>query len=1094
LAAAAGHLALVAATGLALALLWEPPALGQPGDALWHHRNLGKAFYENPTTGLLAVEEFRKALELAPDSPRERVNYGLSLLRAGRTQEGITELQRAQKQDPAIPHTWFNLGITFKKDSQYERAIQQFEQMVKLVPDEPISRYNLGYLYKITGKPDAAVREFELAAKLNPNLAGPHFQLFNSYKEAGRGDDAAREQAVFQAIRRRNAGAAVPEDLDWSFYAEILDPVDPADSKDGGPAVALKFGDTSLPGTFAADSAGLLTFDADGDARADLLAWSADGVRLYRSGSTAVENAGLDGLEGVRSIAAGDYNNDGFQDLAIVTDAGVSIHANTKGAFVKAEIALPAGRFAKALWIDYDHEYDLDLLLVGEASALLRNNGQAGFSDETKAFPFVEGRAVDAVAFNFVKDTDSREILVTYADRPATLYRDLFAGRYRADTVDAMPAGATALVARDLDNDGWIDIAAGGAPALTVLLNRSTRWEPAKVAQPGAARAIAVADFENRTFADLLVDGVVLRNGAMGRFAAPGATVLARAAAVAAADFDADGVMDAAAVAPDGSLHRLRNESPVTNRWSRIALAGVKNLRLAPGAIVEVKAGPRYQKQLYAGAPLHFGLRDAAQIDAVRITWPNGLIQNEMRQPLDKPLAFKEAQRLSGSCPMIFTWNGREFQFITDVLGVAPLGASAGDGTYFPVDHDEYIQIPGEALDPGGRSSGPATPFYEVRITEELREVAYIDRIELIAVDHPRSIDVFTNDKFKAPPFPEFRLFGVGERKYPVRARDDKGRDVLPALIAKDRRYPDGFTRDYAGVAEMHTLDLDFGDAAPGNRAVLIMSGWVDWADGSTFLGAAQEDPRGLVFPSIQVKDAAGEWKTAVEDMGIPAGKPKTIAVDLTGKFLSASREIRIVTNLCLYWDEIFLGEDPEPPPVVTTAIDPSTADLRFRGFSTPTIHPERKQPESFNYQRPMPLSMWNQTPGLYTRYGDVVPLATAIDDRMIVMGSGDEIRLLFPVESLPPLKAGWRRDFLLFVDGWAKDGDANTAFSRSVEPLPFHGMSSYPYPAVEDYPKTLLHRLYRDIYNTRPALRLLRPLSLSPSTPDRGSGHGVTE
>jgi tetratricopeptide (TPR) repeat protein len=275
-----GHLALVAAVGLSLVLLWEPPALGQPGDALWHHRNLGKAFYENPTTGLLAVDEFKKALDLAPDSSRERVNYGLALLRAGRTQEGIAELQRAQKQDPSIPHTWFNLGIAFKKDSQYERAIEQFEQMVKLVPDEPISHYNLGYLYKISGKGDAAVVEFELAAKLNPNLAGPHFQLFNSYKEAGRADDAAREQALFQEIRKRNAGAAVPEDLDWSFYAEILDPVDPADSKDDGPAVALKFADTTLPGTFAPESAGLLTFDADGDARVDLLAWSADGVSL----------------------------------------------------------------------------------------------------------------------------------------------------------------------------------------------------------------------------------------------------------------------------------------------------------------------------------------------------------------------------------------------------------------------------------------------------------------------------------------------------------------------------------------------------------------------------------------------------------------------------------------------------------------------------------------------------------------------------------------------------------------------------------------------------------------------------------------------
>jgi hypothetical protein len=1036
------------------------------------------------------------------------VNYGLSLLRAGKTQEGIAELERAQKQDPSIPHTWFNLGITFKKDSQYEKAITQFEQMVKLLPDEPISRYNLGYLYKIIDRASDALREFELAAKLNPNLAGPHFQLYNSYRELGRTEDAAREQAIFQEIRKRQAGAAVPEDLDWSFYSEILDPVDPADARDDGPAVALKFADRRLPGTFAAGSAGVLAFDADADGRTDLLVWSAETVRLFRNGDTAVEGAGLDELKGVRALAAGDYDNDGFQDLAVVTDSGAALYINAKGVFSKATMTLPGGRFAKAVWIDYDHDYDLDLVLVGETSALLRNNGQAGFSDQTKDFPFVPGRALDAIAFNVVADTDGRDILVTYAERSAVLYRDLLAGRYRAEPVEAVRAGAGALVARDVDNDSWIDVMAGGAPGLTVLLNRSGRFEAAQFT-PSTARAIAAGDFENRGFADLVVDGPVLRNQALGRFAAPGAAPLTAAVAVVTADFDNDGRVDVAGVAADGVLHVLRNESAVANTWVRIVLNGVKNLRLSPGAIVEVKAGARYQKQMYTGAPLHFGARDAAQLDTVRITWPNGLIQNEMRQPVGQALSFKEAQRLSGSCPMIFTWNGREFQFITDVLGVAPLGASAGDGTYFPVDHDEYIQIPGEALVPVSPAhEGPAhttedfrgaalygLPSYEIRITEELREVAYLDQIRLIAVDHPSPVDIFTNDKFKAPPFPEFRLFGVKRdaRIHPIAARDSQGRDVRPALLAKDRTYPDGFKRDYAGVAELHTLDLDFGKAAPGNRAVLILSGWVDWADGSTFLGAAQEDPRGLIFPSIQVKDAAGQWQTVVNDMGIPAGKPKTIAVDLTGKFLSTSREIRIVTNLCLYWDEIFLAETPGAPEVVMTTLDAGTAELGYRGFSTPTIHPERKQPESFDYQRPMPLSMWNQTPGLYTKFGDVRELTTEIDDRMVVMGSGDELRLLFPASSLPALKSGWRRDFLLFVDGWAKDGDANTAFSRSVEPLPFHGMSAYPYQASEHYPNTLLHRQYRDSYNTRPALRLLRPLTGSPMIPDtRPAGLGV--
>ena len=1044
----------------------------QASDALSHHRNLGKAFYENPTTQQRAVAEFKAALDLAPDSVRERINYGLALLRAGRTADGIAELQRAQAQDPSIPHTWFNLGMAYKRDSQYDKAIVQFEQMVKLAPGEPISHYNLGYLYKLTDRPADALREFERAAQLDPNLAGPHFQLFNAYRDAGRTADAGREQQVFQDIKRRQAGAAVPEDLDWSFYAEILDPADPRDAADPVEPAALKFTDRKLDGTFTGDGAGVIVLDADGDGRADLLAWSPAAVRLLKNGDAPVETSGLADIKGTRAVAAGDFNNDGLPDLCIVTDTGAALYVNSAGTFAKSPIALPAGSFAKAVWLDYDHDYDEDLLLVGTDSKLLRNDGRAGFSDHTAEFPFVSGRAVDAIVFDMINNTIGHDVAVSYADHPGVIYRDLLAGKYRADPLAALPAGSRSLAAQDIDYDGSLDLMAAGPSGPLVLLGHDGAFTPAQVSGPRAS-SLAVADFENRGVSDLVAGGVTLRNQSGGRFAAPGAAVLANASALVAADFDNDGRTDAAGIAADGSLHLLRNDTALRGTFVRLTLAGVRNPKLAPEAQVEVKSGSRYQKKTYAGVPLVFGLGGASTIDTVRITWPNGLIQNELAQRVGGGVTIKEAQRLSGSCPMIFTWNGRGFQFVTDVLGVAPLGASSGDGTFFPVDHDEYVQIPGGAL-------ALRDGAYELRITEELHEVSYLDKVQLIAVDHPAAVDIFTNDKFKSPPFPEFRLFGATERKYPVRAVDGKGRDVRPALVARDRAYPDGFARSYSGVAEPHVLDLDFGAAARDNRAVLILNGWVDWADGSTFLGASQEDPRGLMLPSLQVRDASGRWTTVVEDMGIPAGKPKTIAVDLTGKFLSPSREVRIVTNLCVYWDEIFLAESSAPPRTVLTRVDASTVDLRFRGFSAPAIDPARTQPEAFDYGTVSSVSMWNPTPGLYTRYGEVAPLLRAVDDRFVIMGSGDEIGLTFPADELPALPRGWTRDFLLLVDGWAKDADANTAFSGTVEPLPFHGMSAYPYGRTEHYPDDPLHRAYRSEYNTRPALRLLRPLTIT--------------
>jgi hypothetical protein len=255
------------------------------------------------------------------------------------------------------------------------------------------------------------------------------------------------------------------------------------------------------------------------------------------------------------------------------------------------------------------------------------------------------------------------------------------------------------------------------------------------------------------------------------------------------------------------------------------------------------------------------------------------------------------------------------------------------------------------------------------------------------------------------------------------------------------------------------------------------LNGWVDWADGSTFLGASQNG-QGLIFPYLQVKDASGQWRTAVQDMGIPSGKPKSIVVDLAGKFLSPSREIRIVTNLCVYWDEIFLIENSDAPEVRLTPLDAQAADVHFRGFSHAVIDPMRQQPEQFLYNEVRSTAGWNPTPGLYTRYGDVKPLVQKVDDEMVIIGSGDELRLEYGADHLPKLPQGWTRDFLLLVDGWAKDSDPNTAFSQSVMPLPFHAMSAYPYRNDEHFPDDAEHQRYIHDYLTRPALRLIRPLA----------------
>src|SRR5229473_5748188 len=280
-----GIMRLVAGVVAAFAILLWAADVPSVSERLAQRRNLGKAFYENPTTQPQAVIEFKKALDLMPNSSREKLIYGLALLRAGKVPEGIAQLKEVQQKDPKLPHTWFNLGIQYKKAGETEQAIAQFEQMARLAPEEPIVHYQLGTLYKIQGRAADARSHFESAAKLDPLLAAARFQLYNMYRQEGRPQDAARSLAEFQRLKKQAEGAAIPEDVDWCTYAEIYDPPAVPSAK-SAPSEAA-FEDRVLD-----SGAGMLAIDLNGTGDSDLLVWGARGINLYRHGIEPVNDTG----------------------------------------------------------------------------------------------------------------------------------------------------------------------------------------------------------------------------------------------------------------------------------------------------------------------------------------------------------------------------------------------------------------------------------------------------------------------------------------------------------------------------------------------------------------------------------------------------------------------------------------------------------------------------------------------------------------------------------------------------------------------------------------------------------------------------------
>jgi hypothetical protein len=528
------------------------------------------------------------------------------------------------------------------------------------------------------------------------------------------------------------------------------------------------------------------------------------------------------------------------------------------------------------------------------------------------------------------------------------------------------------------------------------------------------------------------------------------------------------GKLDLVGLSPSGQLLAFEKEGP-TPRWLELKLIGYKSNTQGIGSLVEIKAGNYYNKVVVTGSPLRIFTGDLSRVDVVRVTWPNAVIQNWIDVATDKPIDVRESERLATSCPLLYAWNGQRYVFVTDVLGMAPLGELAPDGTRTKPFPEEFVRLPGDLRAQDGQ--------YVFQLTDELREVDSFDQLRLLAVDHPAAQEIYSSEIYSSSPPPP-ALYSVREKRFPISAVDDRGHDVLPLLLKQDGQYPAGFARHrILGLAELHSLTLDLGDLPSSAHVSLWLNGWVFWTDSNGSRALMSNKQLEMISPYLQVRNAQGEWETVIPDMGLPSGTRRTMGVDLTGKFLTADHHVRIVTNLCVYWDQIFFSLDDAKAPA-PTELPLLSADLHYRGFSSPVSDPEHLRPDSFDYESVLAYAPWNPMQGKYTRYGPVGKLLAHADDQLVVMAPGDEITVRFDGRRLPPLTPGWKRDFFLYTFGWAKDGEPNTAFAWTVQPLPFRKMANYPPAAADAVPSDDDYRRYLREYLTRPRIALIPPLA----------------
>jgi hypothetical protein len=310
-------------------------------------------------------------------------------------------------------------------------------------------------------------------------------------------------------------------------------------------------------------------------------------------------------------------------------------------------------------------------------------------------------------------------------------------------------------------------------------------------------------------------------------------------------------------------------------------------------------------------------------------------------------------------------------------------------------------------------------------------------------VDHPAGTEVFVDERFAVPP-PRLGVTITGSVQPMAAARDDRGNDVTPVLRDRDDRHLDFAGRGrYQGVTRDHFVELELPGGAPQTGPLwLVAQGWIHPTDSSinVALGQGAHDrPRGL---SLQIADREGRFRTVRENLGFPAGKDKTVLLDLNGVFAAgAPRRLRLSTNMEIFWDRIGWAVGRPDVTVEERRLAPASAQLRYRGYSR-VDQREASVPERPRYLLDGTMPRWRDLEGYYTRFGDVRDLLLGIDDRYVIMNAGDELQLRFGAAGPPA--AGTVRDFVVITDGWEKDGDFNTTFSRTVLPLPTHATARY--------------------------------------------------
>ncbi len=1050
-----------------------------------------------PAKGLLEA-----AGKNAPNDPHAWFSLGLLYKNSDNPQGSVDAFRRVTEIDPNDADSWYFLGAALAQLKQYPQAIDAFQHALKLNPLHASGEFGIARAYQQSGDAAKAREHLVRFQHITQSKLGSPIGL--AYGDQGR--YSLVEEAVGAAEK---ALPPIPV-----RFVPMTDGAGLTSKASPGPATDL----ASFLGP------GACFLDYDGDGKPDLFLSNngpQSGMTLYHNlGNGKFEDvtkkAGIDPALHAIGCTAGDYDNDGSPDLAVSLKGRVLLLHNEKDGTFK-DVTQVAGIQNDGLnvaptFIDYDHDGDLDLFVAQyndhpyfdprrkgqwtggdipntQINRLWRNNGNGTFTDQSESTGLAGPVPTLAAVGSDYNNDRAVDLIVTGWYKEPTVFQNPREGKFAAlmpwNGPDVPTAGIAVL---DFDHDGWMDtaftqLASGG---LTLWRNNHGRtFEPVELPKTNWTRAWGVAafDYDNDGWIDLVAVGEtadgkgevrLFRNLGPDGFKDVTADVgldkiqLKDPRAIVTADYDGDGATDLLITQNHGSAVLLRNDGGNKNNWLRVSFKGLADNKSAIGTKVEIFSGANRQKFEIAGSSGYLGqnspdfvvgLGHAKEADVVRMLWPSGVIQDEIQIAGMKDYSFGELDRRGSSCPTLFVWNGSRYELVGDMLGAGVVGHWVGPNQRDIPRPTEYIKVPRKSI----RERDGKLSF---RFMEPLEEAVYLDQVKLMAVDHPAADDVFPNEYFASnPPYPAFKVVYSRDARPPAAARDEHGHNVLPDLLAH-RYFGDFDLLPFQGFTKSHTLELDLGEAYRGGPLWLMMHGEIEYFS-ATSMYAAYQSGIEPVAPYVEAQDAGGKWVRVIDDMGFPAGGPRTMTADLTDKLPQGTRRIRITTNLQIYWDNILINRAEQNGNVRLTQVPMARADLRFRGFP---LKVENQPPGNvlYVYEKTSATGPYTRPMGAYTRYGDVRPLLTGYDDRLAVFGSGDEVALDFDPAKLPALPKGWVRDYFFVANGYEKDMDFYAAEANTVHPMPFRTMGTYPYPKGRTFPLDDAHVNYFLDYNTR--------------------------